>query len=118
MWKRETVLVLNPKKGQYSELVRIPVNEIETASKIEFKIQFPPKSKNDQKPGSENQKPEITEESPAGPPRKRTKLSSYNSEQSVLADKPKRNRTKLNGTCLAVMEVGTFMKSISDRDKS
>ena len=107
LWKRETVLMLNPKKGAYSEMAQIPINEIESASKLVFKMHFP---KVDPKEEPAIQPDTPIPDSPTAPPRKRSKLSSQGSESGLIVEKAKRNRTKLNGTCSAVMELGLMIQ--------
>jgi hypothetical protein len=95
--------MLNPKKGTFSEMVKIPHNEIEAASKIQFSMTFPT-DENGVEPGPTSSSPLPNQ------PRKRAKLSSQNSESGAIAEKLKRNRTKLAGPCIAVMELGFYFK--------
>ena len=41
LWTKETVLMLNPKKSMFSEMVKIPYTEIENASRLVFNMKFP-----------------------------------------------------------------------------
>lgn len=41
VWEKKTVLMLNPKKGSFSEVVTIPMSDIEHAHKVVFKLEFP-----------------------------------------------------------------------------
>ena len=95
--------MLNPKKGVFSEMIQIPVNEIEAANRLIFRLNFPPKEKSEEVK-KENGKAEGNELPTV--PRKRAKHSVTNSEMEK--NQPKRNRTKLFGTCMAIMELGKF----------
>ena len=104
-------------------MVKIPINDIESASKLVFNIEFPKLDPNEK--ASSQSEAAVQEPSPTAPPRKRTKLTSQNSDSGSIMEKAKRNRTRLNGICLAVMELGnqnrkfpTYLRNLENFKKS